>query len=1440
MLGVGHGTTTSLNGQAGTGLLWVSDVDGFNLRVYKAVPQGGTLELIKAANLPGLTKFTRAVFGDGRVYLGTTQGFLYCLGSPVNPPLTCNSPLDFGSTAINDTSVPRTVQCKANIDTQVKNINLTGNANFKISGLPSLPVNVPAGSNISFQAVFAPISPGPLSSDVQLSTSNNIAGYSTVTPVSLKGVGTSVNPLLAVSPNVLSFEGVITGQQAGGVTQSVIISNVGDGPLTIQSYEYSVISETGATTTPTNTPGGPKVNSFTFQDLPTTIPGNSQAVVNINFDPPQSGNYAVYVRIRSNGGTKVFDVFGTAGTYPKALLEFQAADGSGTWIPYQNNTPFDFGNVFQQQTKVLKMRLTNVGDSSAAALSVTVSKPPFGVNGIIGAQNGVDLAEGTVLGPGQSATASLFCSVPKSQVNVDSYKGTAQWTLNTGDPTLGKLFIQFVCTAITEQVGPLNSNGSAVYRYAGCFKENNPGRQLKTQVYNLQDSTNAKCITACAAQSYTYAGTQYRAECWCGNTIPNTNVSDAECNYDCTGALTESCGGNGVNYDASFISLFTNQPGRDVAGGPAKVIPSVGPYNYTGCFTEVSPHTLNAQTSASADMTIEKCAAFCTGFKYFGLEFANECYCADTITAGSAQAPETDCKMSCAGNNSEICGAGSRLSLYTRVGAVSSSASGSLSGTISATSSGATASPTGPVAVPSTGKFTLAGCYSEPNGARALSGPVKADSLMTVEKCADFCAAYAYMGVEYSTECYCGNAIGVGAAKTNLDKCSMTCGGNALEYCGGPVLLNLYQAAAATATATTTASTAAASPTGPVIVKGDANFTYAACYAEPANNRALANQVLPGAVMTVEKCLSACAQFQYAGIEYGGECWCGNTLATGTAKASAESECNFPCSGNSSQICGAGNRLTMYTHLPANVVSLSSPSIPSTSLSSASTQSSASTSQSSSGSQTQTASSAITTAQTSSVQSLSSLSSSVGLTSTSKISSSSVSVLSSSNSASPSSSTFSVSSSLSVLSSSNSASPSGSAFSVTSSLSGFTTSVSRSASSGSGSTLSTSVSSGSASSSVSTVQSSATPATSSVKSSVTPSASSNTQSSIAPVSSILQTSVTSTPSSTLSASKTSVTSTASPITSSVTSSASTGSTLQTLSTSKTTVISTASSVTSSVTSSVSSVSTLQTSTSKPASSSATTSSTVVRLVPTPGQTINSYVYLGCANETSPRALVGISKTDSSNTTTESCQQLCFQNNYGLAATENGNTCFCGNGLQSGSTLGQTLCNTPCVGNSSETCGGIDGSNNKYLSVWNSTSNAIPPTMVKQVGKYPLDNCYSDFNSTQPILSGSTLTNATSMTVEACVGYCSSNNFGLAGLSYGKTCYCGQSLANNAQVLPLAQCNMLCTGNLREFCGAYQKLLVYKSNSASVDANGVPLAINQSNSASIAANTTAPA
>jgi hypothetical protein len=60
---------------------------------------------------------------------------------------------------------------------------------------------------------------------------------------------------------------------------------------------------------------------------------------------------------------------------------------------------------------------------------------------------------------------------------------------------------------------------------------------------------------------------------------------------------------------------------------------------------------------------------------------------------------------------------------------------------------------------------------------------------------------------------------------------------------------------------------------------GNVNFTTYNCVAEPAAGRLLSSQVdNNGTAMTIEKCLAECWMYAYAGVEYGRECWCGNTL----------------------------------------------------------------------------------------------------------------------------------------------------------------------------------------------------------------------------------------------------------------------------------------------------------------------------------------------------------------------------------------------------------------------------------------------------------------------------------------------------------------------------------------------------------------------------------
>ncbi|PQE03617.1 WSC domain-containing protein [Rutstroemia sp. NJR-2017a BBW] len=67
--------------------------------------------------------------------------------------------------------------------------------------------------------------------------------------------------------------------------------------------------------------------------------------------------------------------------------------------------------------------------------------------------------------------------------------------------------------------------------------------------------------------------------------------------------------------------------------------------------------------------------------------------------------------------------------------------------------------------------------------------------------------------------------------------------------------------------------------------------------------------------LTVEICESTCQSLGYvlAGVEYSGECYCGNNFSNGGGPASdGEAGCNMKCNGNSSETCGGPGRLSVY------------------------------------------------------------------------------------------------------------------------------------------------------------------------------------------------------------------------------------------------------------------------------------------------------------------------------------------------------------------------------------------------------------------------------------------------------------------------------------------------------------------------------------------------
>ncbi|KAH7097382.1 WSC-domain-containing protein [Auriculariales sp. MPI-PUGE-AT-0066] len=63
--------------------------------------------------------------------------------------------------------------------------------------------------------------------------------------------------------------------------------------------------------------------------------------------------------------------------------------------------------------------------------------------------------------------------------------------------------------------------------------------------------------------------------------------------------------------------------------------------------------------------------------------------------------------------------------------------------------------------------------------------------------------------------------------------------------------------------------------------------------------------------MTTKACTDYCGanSFKYAGLEWGEECWCGNTLDQSKV---GQYVCNQPCQGDDSEFCGNGQRLSVY------------------------------------------------------------------------------------------------------------------------------------------------------------------------------------------------------------------------------------------------------------------------------------------------------------------------------------------------------------------------------------------------------------------------------------------------------------------------------------------------------------------------------------------------
>ena len=204
-------------------------------------------------------------------------------------------------------------------------------------------------------------------------------------------------------------------------------------------------------------------------------------------------------------------------------------------------------------------------------------------------------------------------------------------------------------------------------------------------------------------------------------------------------------------------------PVSTVAQSPATATATSLPSVYLGCYFDDGNRALREAYRTDPLMTPQLCNTVCQGFPFYAVEDTTQCFCGTTFHNGYPKVPDSECNDSCGGDGGAKCGGFWRLSLYSSTGA------------------------SAPPAV----NYTAQGCFIDKPD-RGLTNVETTDDTMTPPLCAGFCVGYRYAGVEYGSQCFCGNAWPSSYSKVTDNECNYTCAGDPTQTCGGFWLLNLY------------------------------------------------------------------------------------------------------------------------------------------------------------------------------------------------------------------------------------------------------------------------------------------------------------------------------------------------------------------------------------------------------------------------------------------------------------------------------------------------------------------------------------------------------------------------------------------------------------------------------------------------------------------------
>eukprot|EP00057_Strongylocentrotus_purpuratus_P026182 XP_011680656.1 PREDICTED: WSC domain-containing protein 2-like [Strongylocentrotus purpuratus] len=189
------------------------------------------------------------------------------------------------------------------------------------------------------------------------------------------------------------------------------------------------------------------------------------------------------------------------------------------------------------------------------------------------------------------------------------------------------------------------------------------------------------------------------------------------------------------------------------------------------------------------------------------------------------------------------------------------------------------------------------GCVEDDARDRVLPGVRITSSSISISYCIQYCsesttANYVYAGVEAGNECFCGEDSdnytrhGVGSD----DDCQIPCSGDPTESCGGLGYIAIFT-----------------------------SDGYIGCVEDDARDRVLPGVRITSSSISISYCIQYCsesttANYVYAGVEAGNECFCGEDSDNYTRHGvGSDDDCQIPCSGDPTESCGGLGYIAIFT-----------------------------------------------------------------------------------------------------------------------------------------------------------------------------------------------------------------------------------------------------------------------------------------------------------------------------------------------------------------------------------------------------------------------------------------------------------------------------------------------------------------------------------------------